>query len=88
MSMPLDSNNYNLLLQIVQMKKDQIRNIIDIFVESTQACGHNLATSATQTTQISKTPNLRVGEMYKAEEQVRYHASVLNLSINKKWSDL
>lgn len=85
MSMPLDSNNDNLLLQIVQMKKDQIRNIIDMFVESTQACGHNLATSATQ---ISKTPNLRVGEMYKAEEQVRYHASVLNNSINKKWSDL
>jgi len=56
-----------------------------MFVESTQARGHNLATS---TTQISKTPNLTVGEMYKAEEQVRYHASVLNLDINKKWSDL
>jgi len=56
-----------------------------MFIESTQARGHNLATSATQ---ISKTPNLRVGEMYKAEEQVRYHASVLTLGINKKWPDL
>lgn len=73
MPVMLDSNNHNFLLALVQM-----RNVLGMFVSSTQVHGHNLAISATE---ISNTLNSRVQEMCKADEQVRYHVNTFTILV-------